>query len=66
MITHVCNYFGLTEDQKNLTIIYIIGAIAQTLAIWYMDSNKINVRLFVLYLVITIIWSIIYYKMFAD
>lgn len=66
MITNLCQYFGLSEDQTRLTIIYVIGAMAQTLAIWYMDTDKIHIPLFVLYILVTIIWSIVYNKLFTD
>lgn len=65
MIKYLCNYFNLTEEQTNLTVVYTIGAIAQTLAIWYIDTDKIQLPLFVLYLLITVIWSIVYNKLFA-
>lgn len=66
MITTLCEYCGLTEDQTRLTIVYVIGAISQTFAVWFMDKNKIHIPLFTLYLLVTIIWSIIYNKLFAD
>lgn len=66
MITNLCEYFGLSKDQTRLTIVYVIGAIAQTLSIWYMDTSKIHIPLFVFYILVTIIWSIIYYKLFSD
>ena len=66
MITNLCNLFGLSQDQTRLTVIYVIGAIAQTLAIWYMDTSKVHIPLFAFYLIITIVWSITYYKLFTD
>ena len=66
MITYLCEYFGLSEEQTRLTVIYVIGAMAQTFAVWYMDKDKIHIPLFVLYILITIIWSIVYNKLFAN
>jgi hypothetical protein len=61
----VMHYCDLSEDQYMLVIIWVISFLTQVLALYLLHPKKFKIDLFIMGLVLTIFYSITYYKLFA-
>lgn len=61
----IMHYCDLSEEQYILVTIWIISFLTQVLALYLLYPKKFKMDLFVLGFGLTVLYSIVYYKLFA-
>jgi hypothetical protein len=59
-------YLNLSTNQERLTVISLIGTIIQVSALCFIDNREKNWSLLVFFLIVSMINSVVYYKVFSD
>ena len=60
------NNCGLNNTQINLTLVSLFGIVIQGVGFYFIEKDKMNMKLFVFLILVGLVYNVIYFKIYAN